>query len=124
MISQMLQLEQQIFTFIGQKNHLKGEFYFTGIVKIAGIVEGPIHILEGGSLTIERTGKVEGTINCFDIEIFGTFKGHLESEGKVVIWPSAEISGPVRASSLVIYPGAILNIEGHTNEQKNASTFL
>lgn len=125
MITEVLSLDQQSFTFIGKETAIKGEFIFSGIVKVAGQIEGQVEMAGKGQLTLERTGKLEGSVSGHHIEIFGRFKGNLYSTGKVVIWPSAEVLGKIEAKSLVIYPGATLNIEGHTEvREENQSNSL
>ena len=108
-----LNLKEKNFTFIGCGAKLKGEFHLTGVIQLACSMEGTLSI-KNGKITIEREGNFQGTIYCDDIEIFGSFDGQIESEGKVILQPSSHVQGKISSKSLVVFPGAKTNIEGHT----------
>lgn len=104
------------FSVIGAECSLKGDVTLSGDSLIAGHIEGSVTLVKSGKLTIERDSKIEGNVYCEDLEVFGTIEGSIQSTGSVTIRSSAYISGKVEAKKLSIYPGAILNIEGHTPE--------
>jgi cytoskeletal protein CcmA (bactofilin family) len=104
------------FCVLGSKSKIKGELSLCGDITISSQIEGQINMLDGGKVTIEREGFLDGIIYCQDLEVFGTIKGHIKAEGNVVVRSSANISGNIHAQNLTIYPGATLNIEGHTQE--------
>ncbi len=110
----IISIEEQEFTLIGKKTRLNGVFNFSGLTHIAGNLEGDIHIKDQSLLTIEETSKVEGKIHCADLKVFGTIKGEITSTGKVEIFPSGSLSGIIKSQNLVIHPGAIINMDGHT----------
>ena len=66
-------------------------------------------VLEIGSYT-------EGTLHCFDLDIYGEFVGEIKSVGLVTLYPTAFFEGKILSKSLEILPGAILNMSGHTEE--------
>lgn len=104
------------FCVFGSQSEIKGELFLKGDITISSKVEGQINMLDQSKVTIEREGIVEGIIYCYDLEVFGEIKGHIKAEGNVVIRSSATVSGNIHAQNLTIYPGAVLNIEGHTQE--------
>lgn len=108
-----LHLKEQNFTFIGPGARLKGEFHLVGIIKLACSMEGTLSV-QNGKITIERDGSFQGTIYCDDIEIFGDFEGQIESEGRVILQPSAVVTGNIHSKSFIVFPGAKTNIETHT----------
>ena len=110
----LISIEEQEFTLIGKKTRLQGVFNFSGLTHIAGHIEGDIHIKDKSLLTIEESSKVEGKINCKDLKVFGKIKGEVNATGKVEIFPSGNLSGIIKSQNLVIHPGAIINIDGHT----------
>lgn len=101
------------FTFIGKNSNLKGDFTFTNDTKIAGAIEGKIIVNNNAKLTIEIGSVVLGTIEGFDVEIYGEFQGDIHSKGNVVVFPTGCIEGKVISKSLEVFPGANLNITGH-----------
>jgi cytoskeletal protein CcmA (bactofilin family) len=104
------------FCVFGSKSAIKGELNLQGDITISSNIEGQINMLDDGKITIEREGHFDGIIYCQDLEVFGTVKGHIKAEGSVIVRSSAEVSGNIHAQNLTIYPGAVLNIEGHTQE--------
>ena len=75
-------------------------------------------------LIIEKNGAVTGEVACNNIEIYGNFEGMIKASGKVTLYPSAKVKGRVEATELRIYPGAVLNIDGHTDTEEEASLSL
>lgn len=109
--------KKQNYTVIGMNNSIVGDLNLTGDSIIHSKIKGTITIFGEGKLILERTSEFEGTIYCNDIEVFGIVKGSIKSAGALTIRSSANISGNISAQKLSIYPGAVLNIEGHTNEE-------
>jgi len=104
------------FTILGAQCKLKGEFHFRGDVFINSSIEGTIKMIDQGNLVFERGSSFDGTIYGHDIEIFSDVKGTIQSTGTLTIRSSANVSGNIRSKNLIVYPGAILNIEGHTED--------
>lgn len=109
-------IKSQSFSTIGKASHLKGIFEFTGATQLLGTVTGEINLAANSPLIIDLGAYVEGVINCEHIEIYGEFKGDLNSTGKVILYPSAVVNGKIIAKNLEILPGAVVNINGHTQE--------
>ena len=105
--------KNQNYNFISAGTYLEGELTFSGDTIINGHIKGTIIIKDEGHLIFERTSIFEGTIFCRDIEIFGTIKGTIKSAGTLNVRSSGQVSGNIEAQKLVVYPGALLNIEGH-----------
>lgn len=104
------------FSLIGKKSSLTGDFKFYGDTILNCILDGDITMVDDGKLTLERESQVQGNIYCKDIEVFGKLTGSINASGTLSIRSSAEVSGMVNAKSLNVYPGATLNMEGHTSD--------
>jgi hypothetical protein len=62
-----------------------------------------------GTVTIEKKGNVVADkINCGGLVVRGKLKGTIISRGPVLVGPEAEIKGDVRAPTLAVGAGAIL----------------
>ena len=103
------------FSLLGAGSYFEGDLTFEGDVILAGYLRGTINI-KNGKLTLERTSKIEGTIYCEDVEVFGSFSGAINSSGVTSIRSSAVVSGNIKAKKLSIFPGAQLNMEGETSD--------
>jgi hypothetical protein len=62
-----------------------------------------------GVVTVEKKGQiVADRVLCGGMVIRGKVKGTIRSAGPVLVGPDAEIKGDVRAPTLAVGPGAIL----------------
>jgi len=67
-----------------------------------------------GIVTIEKKGNVVADrVQCGGLIVRGKLKGQVLSRGPVLVGPEAEIKGDVRAPTLAVGAGAIL--DGHYN---------
>lgn len=102
------------YSFLGKDSKFKGEFELTGLTKLASMVEGKIKMDPSSPLVLESSCHFTGEIVCHNLEIFGKVNGKIHATGKVIIRPTAVVNGEIKASNIVVYPGAVLNIDGHT----------
>lgn len=117
-MNEILNASSQKFTYICDGVHLKGEFFFDGDTKLAGLCEGQIHLnagTESNLLSIEPTGEVKGKVNAQNIQIYGRVTGEVYSDGTVTLYPSSHFEGILNAKNIVIHPGSTVNMNGHTD---------
>jgi predicted acyltransferase (DUF342 family) len=63
-----------------------------------------------GVVTVEKKGNVvTDRINCGGLVVRGKVKGSVHSRGPVLVGPEAEIKGDVKAPSIAVGAGAILD---------------
>ncbi len=105
------------FSVLGQESSLEGDFKFAGDVIVNCKLKGTLTITDHGKLILERNADVEGQIYCQDIEVFGEFRGGITAAGTLSVRSSAQLSGRLQANKLSVFPGAQINIEGHTEEE-------
>ncbi len=116
-----IDLKEQDFSFFGRGSRLNGRFHLSGSTHVSSLIEGEIIMENNADLIIEKNGAVTGEVTCNNIEIYGNFEGMIKASGKVTLYPSAKVKGRVEATELRIYPGAVLNIDGHTDTEEEAS---
>lgn len=109
-----MEIKDQDFSFLGRGSFVSGTFKLKGPTHLFSVTEGEIIMLDEADLSIERDGEFKGKLICHNVDIYGEFEGILESTGKVTVYPPATITGKIQAKELVIYPGATVNMEGHT----------
>lgn len=110
------------FTVIGKGTAMKGDFTFEGHTSVAGSIEGVATSAENCNFVIERPGYVHGELTADSVEIYGRFEGKLVAKTKIVIHSSAEVKGDLSCHNLSIYPGALVNMQGHAEGEKNLSS--
>lgn len=109
-------IENQEFTYIGKSSNLNGSFKFLGPTHLQGQLKGEIIVENSAKIVLEIGSITEGTLQCFDLDIYGEFNGEVKSQGNVTIYPTAQFEGKIISKSLEILPGAIVNMNGHTEE--------
>lgn len=109
-------IQNQEFTYIGRTTSLSGTFKFNGPTHLQGHLHGDVIVENNAKLVLEIGSYTEGSLQCFDLDIYGEFVGIIKSEGRVTIYPTAFFEGKILTRSLEILPGAIVNMNGHTEE--------
>lgn len=120
-MAQLIESPSQDYTFIGLGTQLQGNVIFKGDAKVAGSLKGEIRS-ETSPLSIEPTGRFEGTLYCHNLEVYGEVKGDIHSTGKVILYPSSQFEGQLQASQLVIHPGANVNMDAKTEKEESISS--
>jgi cytoskeletal protein CcmA (bactofilin family) len=116
-MSELFNIPVQDHTFIGIGTHLQGTFVFKGDTKIAGKIQGEVNIEGDSPLTIEPNGKISGTLNCHNLEVYGELDGDIKATGRVTLYPSSSFVGNLVSGNLIIHPGSIVNMQGSTGEE-------
>ncbi|HXA56517.1 MAG TPA: polymer-forming cytoskeletal protein [Candidatus Acidoferrum sp.] len=84
---------------------IKGEISGNEDLVLDGTVDGPIKLLDG-SLTIGKSGGVQGNVAAKDVIIHGSVTGNVEAQNRVEIKPTGSITGDIATSRIVIDDGA------------------
>ena len=113
-------IKNQEFTYIGKTSHLSGVFKFNGPTHLQGSLQGEIIVENNSKLVLEISSHTKATLECFDLDIYGEFEGQINSSGHITIYPTATFDGKMVARSIEILPGAVVNMNGHTEESTNA----
>ena len=99
------------YNILGSNSTIKGDLTLSGDAIITSRIEGSIQMIGEGKLVLERGSFVDGKIEAHDVEIFGTVKGEIRSKGTVSVRASAKISGSLESKKLVVYPGAVVEMD-------------
>ncbi len=95
----------QSINIINEGTIIKGDITANGDIRIDGELIGNIDAK--GRLVIGPKGKVDGEINCSNIEISGYIKGKITVSEILTMKASAHIYGDVVAGKLSVEPGSI-----------------
>lgn len=104
------------YNVLGAKTRVQGDLILSGDAIINSIVEGSIELKDEGKLILERGSFIKGKIKAIDLEIFGQVEGDIECSGLVSIRSSAVVTGSIKSSRLVIYPGAVVEMNASSQE--------
>ena len=92
---------------IGKNTSLTGDITSDGDFRIDGKIEG--NIKSKGRVIIGKDGFVNGTIECINADIEGTFSGKLIVDKLLSLKETANITGDVILEKLSVEPGAEFN---------------
>ncbi len=95
----------QAINIISEGTVIKGDISANGDIRIDGELNGNIEAK--GRLVIGPKGKVEGKINCTNIEISGFFKGKINVSELLTMKTTAEVHGDLVAGKLSVEPGSM-----------------
>lgn len=99
------------YNILGANSKISGDLVLSGDAIITSHIEGSIKVIGEGRLILERGSFIDGKVEAHDVEIFGTVSGEIKSTGTVSVRASAKISGSLESSKLVVYPGAIVEMD-------------
>jgi len=97
--------QEKTINIISESTLIKGDIISNGDIRIDGELIGNIEAK--GRLVIGPTGKVEGEINCNNIEVSGYIKGKLIVSELITMKASARIYGDITAGKLSVEPGSL-----------------
>jgi len=95
----------QAINIISEGTHIKGDVIASGDIRIDGTLTGNIEAK--GKLVIGPKGKVEGEINCNNIELSGLIKGKVIVQELLNMKSSAQILGDIIVGKLSVEPGSV-----------------
>ena len=95
----------QSINLINEGKLIKGDISANGDIRIDGELRGNINAR--GRLVIGPKGKVEGEIDCNNIEVSGYIKGKIAVSELLTMKSSARIYGDVVAGKLSVEPGSL-----------------
>jgi len=95
----------QAINIISEGTSIKGDIITSGDIRIDGALTGNIDAK--GKLVIGPKGKVEGEINCNNIELSGLIKGKIVVQELLNMKSSAQIIGDIIVGKLSIEPGSV-----------------
>lgn len=97
------------FNVLGVNSKMTGEIHFDGPTTLCGEMQGTIFTTS--RLVLDRNSRMVGTIRGHDVEITGHFEGEIECTGTLALKAGSEVSARIKATNLVVYPGAVVNMD-------------
>lgn len=99
------EIQNQSINIISEGTTIKGDVAASGDIRIDGTLLGNIEAK--GRLVIGPKGRVEGEINCNNIEVSGYIKGKIKVTELLNMKSSANINGDIVAGKLSVEPGSL-----------------
>jgi cytoskeletal protein CcmA (bactofilin family) len=109
--------DNSTINLISNGTDITGDIKSTGDIRIDGSLTGNLNTK--GKVVIGQTGKVNGEINCKNLEISGIIEGRVIVNQLLVLKASSKILGDIVTSKLSIEPGAIFSGTCKMSENSN-----
>lgn len=97
--------QDQTINIINEGTLIKGDITANGDIRIDGELVGNINAQ--GRLVIGPQGKVDGEIDCNNIEVSGYIKGKITVSELLTMKASSQIYGDIIAGKLSVEPGSL-----------------
>jgi cytoskeletal protein CcmA (bactofilin family) len=97
----------EICAIIEEGCKFEGNLSFSGVVRIAGVVNGSV--FSNDTLIISEGAVINADINANVVIISGSVKGNVKASSRVEIRRPARFEGTVIAPSLVVEEGVIFH---------------
>jgi cytoskeletal protein CcmA (bactofilin family) len=104
------------YNVLGAQSTIIGDVVLSGDAIITSRIEGSLEMQGEGRLVLERGSFIKGRVKARDLEVFGVIEGDVECSGTISVRSSARLTGTLKSGKLVIYPGAILEMDVQTTE--------
>ncbi len=109
----------QSINLINEGTLIKGDIVANGDIRIDGELVGNIDAK--GRLVIGPNGKVDGEINCNNIEVSGSIKGKVKVSEMLTMKASAKIYGDIISGKLSVEPGSLFTGTCSMGDLKNTT---
>ena len=100
--------ENRMATCIGQTVFLKGTLSASEDIRIAGRVEGQIHLHEH-VLTVQPTGKLMAGVLARSVIVEGAVRGDITAGQNIALQNTSSVTGKIAAPRIAISEGADFN---------------
>ena len=115
--------QNRIDSLIGATTRIEGNVFFSGGLRVDGMVRGNVAALpdQAGTLVISEQARVDGEVQAAHVVVNGTINGPVDARETLELQAGSRVKGDIHYKSLEIQQGAV--IEGrlvhHTAESKS-----
>ena len=97
--------QKQSINIISDGTTIKGDVNASGDIRIDGKLTG--NISAKGKLVVGPSGRIEGEINCSNVEVSGFIKGKVTANELLTLKTTSRIEGDIATGKLSVEPGAV-----------------
>jgi len=105
--------QSRIDTLVGAETRIDGDIYFSGGLRVDGVVRGNVNeeASTPSTLVLSEQGSIEGAVVVSQVVLNGRVVGPVHAKEYVELQPKARVVGDVYYKSLEMHTGAV--IEGN-----------
>ncbi len=112
--------QNRIDSLIGSTTRIEGNVFFSGGLRVDGVVRGNVSALpdQPGTLVISEHARVDGEVEVAHLVVNGTINGAVRATETLELQSSSKVKGDVQYKSIEMHQGAI--VEGRLVHQDGA----
>jgi cytoskeletal protein CcmA (bactofilin family) len=110
MFSKTSKPQNRIDSLIGATTRIEGNLFFSGGLRVDGLVRGNVAALpdQPGTLVISEHARVEGEVHAAHVVVNGTIVGPVNATESLELQGSSRVKGDVHYKSIEMHQGAIV----------------
>jgi len=104
-------------TVIASNTHFTGKIQLEDTFRISGYFKGEIHCRR--MVWVEKTGRIEGTVNARRVVIEGEINGKIESADHVELRSNGRMIGDINAGKITVAQGCFFDGQARILRKEN-----
>ena len=102
--------QNRIDSLIGSTTRIEGNVFFSGGLRVDGVVRGNVNALpdQPGTLVISEHARVDGEVQVAHLVVNGTINGAVHASETLELQSSSRVRGDVHYKCIEMHQGAIV----------------
>ena len=102
--------QSRIDSLIGAETRIEGNVFFTGGLRVDGIVRGNVCAMpdQTGTIVVSEHARIDGEAQAAHVVVNGAINGPVHATETLELQPGARVHGDVHYKSLEIHHGAVV----------------
>lgn len=103
--------QNRIDSLIGATTRIEGNVFFSGGLRIDGIVRGSVSALpdQPGTLVVSEHARVDGEVQVAHLVVNGTINGPVHAVETLELQSGSRVKGDVHYKSIEMHQGAVVD---------------
>lgn len=102
--------QNRIDSLIGSTTRIEGNVFFTGGLRVDGVIRGNVSALpdQPGTLVISEHARVDGEVQVAHLVVNGTINGAVHAAETLELQSGSRVKGDVHYKSVEMHQGAVV----------------
>lgn len=102
--------QNRIDSLIGATTRIEGNVFFSGGLRVDGMVRGNVSALpdQPGTLVVSEQARIDGEVQAAHVVVNGTINGPVNATESLELQPGSRVKGDVHYKSVEMHQGAVV----------------
>lgn len=102
--------QNRIDSLIGATTRIEGNVFFSGGLRVDGVVRGNVAALpdQPGTLVLSEQARIDGEVQAAHVVVNGTINGPVDARETLELQASSRVKGDIHYKSIEIQQGAVI----------------